>query len=135
MSKLRDLMLSFLNDKNREIQEIVSMKTTAAENLVREKVVIPYCKKWGYSFDSGMGSYSFTDKEGETFYPGETCRYAKEDPKDGRPWQQDGEDWFLPPTDEDKEIQEILDFGFDSQNCRIGAFIKDYRNDEPWREQ
>lgn len=129
MSKLRDLMFSFLNDKNREIQEIVSMKTTAAENLIREKVVIPYCKKWGYSFDSGMGSYSFTDRTGKPFYPGEDCRYAKEDPKDGRPWQQDGEDWFLPPTDEDKEIQEILDFGFDCQNCRIGAFIKDYRND------
>lgn len=130
MSKNKDVMILCLESTNSELKEIISRKTTAMENLVREKVVIPYCKRWGYSFDSGMGSYSFTDKEGKPFYPGEDCRYAKEDPKDGRPWQQDGEDWFLPPTDEDKEIREILGFEFDSQNCCIGAYMKDYRNED-----
>jgi hypothetical protein len=130
MSKLKDVMLSCLEGTNKELTEIIDRKTTAAENLVREKVVIPYCKKWGYSFASGMGGWCVIDKAGKPFYPGEDCRYATADPKDGRPWEQDGEhDWFLRATEEDKEFREILEWGFDCMNQGIGSYIRDYVND------
>lgn len=129
MSKLRDLMMAMLESKNSEILDFLRLKTGAMESFVREKVVIPYCKKYGYSFDSGMGSYCFIDKEGNHFYPGDDCRYAKEDPKDGRPWKQDVDGWYLRPTEEDKELKEILGFQFAGTNCGIGAYMKDYIND------
>ena len=128
MSKLKDVMLTCLEGTNDELREIIGRTTTAMEKLVREKVVIPYCKKYGYSFVAGMGSWGFFDKEGKPFYPGEDYRYATADPHDGRPWENDGvDDWFLKPTEEDREIREILGWSFDCQNQSIGAYMEDYK--------
>ena len=53
------------------IQEKVDSAETQFEStieeiasIVREKVVLPICKKRGWTFISGMGTYGFYDKKG-----------------------------------------------------------------------
>lgn len=127
MSKLKDLTLAFLESKNAEITEIVGMKTKAAEAFVREKVVIPYCKKHGYGFSAGMGGWCFIDRDGDTFYPGED-RHKKP----GRPHlscdpKYDEDEWYTDRTEEDHDVARILHYTFENQRCCIGAYMEDYK--------
>lgn len=125
MSKLKDLTLSMLDAKNTEINDIVGMKTTAMEKFVREKVVIPYCKKHGYRFISGMGSWCFVDPDGAPFHPGEDRHKVQGRPTDGSP-EADEDRWYVDPTEEDHEIRDILSYTFETQRCCIGAYMESY---------
>jgi len=120
-------MLLCLEGTNSEIREIISRKTTVAENMIRDKVVIPYCKKHGYSFSAGMGSWNFSDRDGEIFEPGVTYHKRRDRPSRSCDPKYDEDEWFIEPTDEDREVREILSWFFDCMNQSIGSFIKDYR--------
>lgn len=124
MSLRKNILQTVLNGANDEINEIIGRKTTVQENFIREKVVIPYCQKHGYSFSAGMGGWCFIDHTGNPFYPGES-RHVRTDRPDGP--EGDDDKWFIEPTEEDKDVAELLNFQFDSQNACIGAYMKDYR--------
>lgn len=127
MSKLKDLSLAFLNAKNAEINEIVGLKTKAAEQFIRDKVVIPYCKKHGYRFSAGMGGWCFHDRDGDCFYPGEDRHKRPGRPHRSCDPKYDEDEWYLDITDEDREVRDILSFTFENQRCCIGAYMEDYK--------
>lgn len=128
MSKLKEISLDYLEHKNDTIRAFCCAETTQAEAFIHAKVVIPYCKKHGYSFESGMGTWNFRDRDGEPFYPGESRHKVQDRPNNTCDPKYDADEWFVEPTDEDREIREILSYYFDCSNTPIGAHMKDYKH-------
>jgi hypothetical protein len=126
----KSLALGLLADKNKEIREIISMKTSAMESHIRARIVIPFCDKYDLSFTAGMGTWMFRDSHGKLFDLGVDRREHPDRPQDGSP-EADDDRWYIEPTQEDKDIKEILDFQFDCMNCSIGSFMLDYNPRSP----
>ena len=99
--------LMLIDATNQEIGEFETRKVDAMAKLIFEKVVVPYCKATGMRFSAGMGGYTFIDTKGRCFDIGEE-RYSKPDRPDGL--EGDEDEYWVTPTEEEKQIREILDY-------------------------
>ncbi len=63
LNALRQHYLEILDNTEKEFDKSIQ---AAAENF-RTNVMIPLCKKYNLSFTSGMGTFFFSDKNGNTF--------------------------------------------------------------------
>lgn len=128
--ELHSLCTRFLKSKQNAGEEMLETLENTTSDYIRTKVVVPYCKKYGYTFSSGMGSWNFSDSKGESYYL-EDCHYSETKPTvHPEEWTEDGGEWFRKPTAEEKAIRDILCFQFSWANCCIGAYMKDVQADD-----
>lgn len=55
----------------RELQRITDIADAAEQKVIdaiRTKYVIPFCDRKGWKFYAGMGTWSFYDSKGDSFY-------------------------------------------------------------------
>jgi hypothetical protein len=131
-SELHSLCTRFLKSKQKTGEEVLDTLENTASDFIRTKVVIPYCKKYGYTFTAGMGSWVFVNAQGKTCHPYEDFLYSDTKPTEHiEDWHQefDGE-WVRTPTAEDKAVHDILCFQYSWSKCCIGAYMKDVQADD-----
>ena len=56
--------INVLDKLNDDISDLIDK----CARKLRDKYVIPMCKKYDLSFDAGMGAFSFSDKNGDCIY-------------------------------------------------------------------
>ncbi len=124
--KMVDVYKNMTEATESEINEIANRKYRALGKLILEKVVKPYCDANQMSFSYCNGDWWFSDHDGNRFDIGEDHR-----PKPGRPDGPEGDEdcWFLPPTEEEKLIYQLLHTPIDRDD--LGCWVPDYDPNRP----
>jgi hypothetical protein len=120
----------FLSSKESAGEAYLAALENNANDFIRTTVVVPYCKKYGYTFSSGMGSWSFS-LNGNTVWLDE-CRYSDSKPTEfPEEWEQENDGtWFHRATSEDKNVMDILNFKYSWDRICIGSYMKDITLDD-----